>query len=186
MSLLNKGVRRTDSTMPERAMNPWFGKAIIIASSLVMVIIRAPHGRRSREELVVRSRKGVVESTLLAFAWLAFFVPLFWVGAPVFSFADYPLRLTALFFGVGCLAVGLWLFGRTQISARTGRLHSRCARGTNSSPRASTATSAIPCTAVYLSIPSARRSWYPTGLRARPTASPWCFSAPFASAPKSE
>jgi hypothetical protein len=28
-------------------MNPWFAKAAILASSLVMVIIRAPHGRRS-------------------------------------------------------------------------------------------------------------------------------------------
>jgi protein-S-isoprenylcysteine O-methyltransferase Ste14 len=100
-------------------MNPWFGKAIIIASSLVMVIIRAPHGRRSREVLVVRSRRGVVESTLLAFAWLAFFLPLIWVGAPVFSFADYPLRLTALFFGVVCLAVGLWLFARAHADLGT-------------------------------------------------------------------
>lgn len=32
---------------PSWPMNPWFAKAAILASSLVMVIIRAPHGRRS-------------------------------------------------------------------------------------------------------------------------------------------
>ena len=74
-------------------MSPWFGKAIILASSIVMVIIRAPHGQRSRGVKVVRSGRGALEIVLLALAWLAFFVPLVWVaGAPVFAFADYPLR----------------------------------------------------------------------------------------------
>jgi len=95
-------------------MDPWFGKATIIASSIVMVAIRAPHGQRSRAVKVARSRKGASEITLLTFAWLAFVVPLIWVAAPVFAFADYPLRPTALFFGIVCLAVGLWIFARSH------------------------------------------------------------------------
>ena len=77
-------------------MNPWFGKAIIIVSSILMVVMRAPHGQRSRAVKVVRSRKGAVEIVLLTVAWIASFVPLIWVAAPFFSFADYPLRPTAL------------------------------------------------------------------------------------------
>ena len=95
-------------------MDPWFGKALIIASSIVMVAIRAPHGQRSRAVKVARSRKGASEIALLTFAWFAFVVPLMWVAAPVFAFADYPLRPTALFFGIVCLAVGLWIFARSH------------------------------------------------------------------------
>ena len=39
-------------------MNPWFAKAIILASTMVMLVIRAPHGQRSREVKVVRSGRG--------------------------------------------------------------------------------------------------------------------------------
>jgi protein-S-isoprenylcysteine O-methyltransferase Ste14 len=95
-------------------MNPWFGKAIIIASSIVMVITRAPHGQRSRAIKVAASRKGALEVALVVFAWLAFVIPLIWVAAPVFSFADYPLRPAALFFGAVCLAAGLWIFARSH------------------------------------------------------------------------
>jgi protein-S-isoprenylcysteine O-methyltransferase Ste14 len=100
-------------------MNPWFGKAIILASSIVMVIIRAPHGQRSRGVKVVRSRRGTLEIVLLSLAWLAFFVPLVWVVAPVFAFADYPLRPAPLFAGVVALAVGLWLFARSHADLGT-------------------------------------------------------------------
>jgi protein-S-isoprenylcysteine O-methyltransferase Ste14 len=100
-------------------MNPWFAKATILASSIVMVIIRAPHGQRSRGVKVVRSRRGALEIALLAFAWLAFFVPLVWVAAPVFAFADYPLRPGPFFAGVVCLAVGLWLFARSHADLGT-------------------------------------------------------------------
>ena len=101
-------------------MSPWFGKAIILASSIVMVIIRAPHGQRSRRVKVVRSGWGALETVLLALAWLAFFVPLVWVaGAPVFAFADYLLRPVPLSAGVVCLAVGLWLFARSHADLGT-------------------------------------------------------------------
>jgi protein-S-isoprenylcysteine O-methyltransferase Ste14 len=100
-------------------MNPWLAKAIILASSIVMVIIRAPHGQRSRGVKVVKSRRGTLEIALLTLAWLAFFVPLVWVVAPVFAFADYPLRPAPLLAGVVCLAVGLWLFFRSHADLGT-------------------------------------------------------------------
>lgn len=100
-------------------MNPWFAKVIILASSIVMAIIRAPHGRRSRAVKVLRSMRGTLEIALLMVAWLAFFVPLIWIVAPVFAFADYPLRPIPLFAGIVCLAVGLWLFARSHADLGT-------------------------------------------------------------------
>jgi protein-S-isoprenylcysteine O-methyltransferase Ste14 len=95
-------------------MNPWFAKATILAATIAMVVIRAPHGHRSRSVKVLKSRKGTLEVLLLVIAWLSFFVPLVWVAAPVFAFADYPLRSAPLLLGVACLAAGLWLFQRSH------------------------------------------------------------------------
>jgi protein-S-isoprenylcysteine O-methyltransferase Ste14 len=100
-------------------MSPWFGKAVILASSLAMVIIRAPHGKRSRGVKVARSARGVLEVVLLTFAWLAFFVPLVWVASPVFAFADYSLHPGPLLAGVACLVAGLWLFARSHADLGT-------------------------------------------------------------------
>jgi hypothetical protein len=83
-------------------MNPWIAKAVILAASIVMVAIRAPHGQRSRGVKVVKNRKGKQEVILLTLAWLGFFVPLVWVASPAFSFAEYPLRLNPFIAGVVC------------------------------------------------------------------------------------
>jgi len=65
-------------------MNPWIAKTVILAASVVMVAIRAPHGQRSRGVKVVKNRKGRREILLLALAMLGFFVPLIWVASPAF------------------------------------------------------------------------------------------------------
>lgn len=100
-------------------MNPWFAKAIILLASIVLVIIRAPHGQRSRGIPVVMSRKGTLEIILLAIAWFAFFLPLIWILTPVLAFANYSLRLIPLFAGTLCLAIGLWLFHRSHADLGT-------------------------------------------------------------------
>ena len=95
-------------------MNPWIAKAMILAASVVMVVIRAPHGRRSRGVKVARSCKGPREVALLTLAWMGFLVPLIWVMSPVFSFAEYSLRPWAFGAGVLCLVGGLWWFQRSH------------------------------------------------------------------------
>lgn len=95
-------------------MNPWIAKGVILAASIAMVVIRAPHGQRSRGVKVVKDRKGKREVALLTLAMLGFFVPLIWVASPVFSFAEYPLYLGPLIAGVVCLVIGLWLFYRSH------------------------------------------------------------------------
>src|SRR4030095_14827807 len=89
-------------------MNPWIAKAVILAASVVMIVIRAPHGRRSRGVRVARSCKGPREAALLTLAWMGFLVPLLWVVFPVFSFAQYSLRPWPFGAGVLCLVAGLW------------------------------------------------------------------------------
>jgi len=100
-------------------MNPWIAKAVILGASVVMVVIRAPHGRRSRKVKVARSCKSRREIILLTLAWIGFFVPLVWVASPAFSFAEYPLRLGPLIAGVACFVVGLWLFHRSHADLGT-------------------------------------------------------------------
>ncbi len=95
-------------------MNPWFAKAVILLASIVMVVIRAPYGQRSRTIPVARSRRGPLEIGLLTIAWVAFFLPLIWIVTPLFAFADYPLHPIPLAAGTVCLAFGLWLFHRSH------------------------------------------------------------------------
>ena len=95
-------------------MNAWIAKALVLAATVVMIAIRAPHGQRSRGIRVVKSRKGTLEIGLLTLAWLGFFLPLIWVVSPALSFADYPLRAGPLVAGVLCFVVGLWLLYRSH------------------------------------------------------------------------
>jgi protein-S-isoprenylcysteine O-methyltransferase Ste14 len=95
-------------------MNPWIAKAVVLAGTLVMVGIRAPHGRRSRRVKVAASYKTPLETGLLVLAWVGFFIPLIWLVSPAFSFAEYPLKSGPLVGGVLCLVIGLWLFYRSH------------------------------------------------------------------------
>ena len=100
-------------------MNPWIAKAVVLASTLVMIAIRAPHGRRSRNVRVATSHKTRLETGLLVLAWVGFFVPLVWVASPAFSFAEYPLGTGPFIGGVMCLVIGLWLFYRSHTDLGT-------------------------------------------------------------------
>ena len=100
-------------------MNPWIAKAVILAASVVLIAIRAPHGQRSRSIKIVKSRKGKLETVLLSLMWIAFFVPLVWIAVPVFSFAEYPLRIGPLGVGIACFTAGLWLFFRSHADLGT-------------------------------------------------------------------
>lgn len=100
-------------------MNPWFAKTVIILAAVAMIVIRAPHGRRSGAVPVVTSRRGPLELMLLTIAWIAFFVPLVWIATPVLAFADYPLQPVPFVIGSLCLVLGLWLFHRSHADLGT-------------------------------------------------------------------
>ena len=100
-------------------MNPWIAKALVLAATVVMIAMRAPHGQRSRRVKVAKSHKTRLEAALLILAWLAFFVPLGWIVSPAFSFAEYPLRVGPFVAGVACYVIGLWLFHRSHTDLGT-------------------------------------------------------------------
>jgi protein-S-isoprenylcysteine O-methyltransferase Ste14 len=100
-------------------LNPWIAKALVLAGTVVMVAIRAPHGRRSRTVNLAGSYKTPVETSLLVLAWVGFLIPLIWVASPAFSFAEYGLRIGPLVTGAIFLAIGLWLFYRSHADLGT-------------------------------------------------------------------
>src|SRR5436309_14324447 len=100
-------------------MNPWIPKTLALTATIVMIAIRAPHGRRSRIVKIATSHKTPLETGLLVFAWIGFFVPLIWVASPAFSFAEYSLGAGPLVAGVMSLAIGLWLFYRSYADLGT-------------------------------------------------------------------
>ena len=100
-------------------MNPWIAKALAMAGTVVMIAIRAPHGRRSRMVKVAASHKTPLETGILILAWIGFFVPLVWVASRALSFAAYPLGAGPLAAGAMCLGIGLWLFYRSHADLGT-------------------------------------------------------------------
>ena len=100
-------------------MNPWIAKVVLLAATVVMMAIRAPHGHRSRSVKVAKSHKTSLETALLVLAWVGFFIPLIWLASPLLSFAEYPLSLGPLVAGVVCFVIGLWFFYRSHADLGT-------------------------------------------------------------------
>jgi len=129
------------------AMNPWIAKALVLAGTVVLIAIRAPHGHRSRMVKIATSYKTARETGLLVLAWVGFFVPLVWVASPAFAFAEYALGSGPLAAGAMCLrSASGSSTGRTLTLVPIGRSPWRCASSIDSSPRAFIAVSAIRCT----------------------------------------
>jgi protein-S-isoprenylcysteine O-methyltransferase Ste14 len=105
--------------MDRSAMNPWFAKAVVLMSSIAMVLIRAPHGNRSRAVTVAESRKGLLEVALLTVAWIGFLTPMLWIATPWLGFADFRLSAVPLLLGSVVLALSLWLFHRSHVDLGT-------------------------------------------------------------------
>ena len=100
-------------------MNPWFAKAVVLIASIVTVLIRAPHGKRSRTVKVAKSRQGPLEVSVLTVAWMAFFVPILWIATPWLAFTNFPLYPFSLIIGSFLLALSLWLFHRSHADLGT-------------------------------------------------------------------
>src|SRR6476660_7826328 len=149
-------------------MNPWVAKVVVLAATLTMIAVRAPHGRRSRNVKVVRSHKTSLEAGLLALAWIGFVIPLIWLASPVLSFAEYPLRLGPLVAGVICFVIGLWLFYKSHADLGTNWSITLEVREQHRLiTQACIVGSAIRCTRHWCCIPLARRSSSRTGSQVR-------------------
>src|ERR1039458_10505388 len=101
-------------------MNAWIGKTAFLLGLVVFVAIRVPHDKRSKETKIAESRKGALEGTLLVLMGIGGFVlPLAFILSPLFSFADYALRLLPLFGGIVCLGFSFWLFHKSHADLRS-------------------------------------------------------------------
>jgi protein-S-isoprenylcysteine O-methyltransferase Ste14 len=100
-------------------MNPWIATAVILAANIAIVVIRAPHGHRSRSVRVAKNRKGTLENILLIIAGVSFFLTLLWIATPLLAFADYPLHPALFVAGTLLLAFGIWLLYRSHAELGT-------------------------------------------------------------------
>jgi protein-S-isoprenylcysteine O-methyltransferase Ste14 len=100
-------------------MDPWYPRIAVIAASIALVAIRAPHGQRSRAMRTKTSARGAFENLLLGFAMLAFFLPLVWVVSAQPASANYALEPIAFWSGSVVLVASLWLFARSHVDLGT-------------------------------------------------------------------
>jgi protein-S-isoprenylcysteine O-methyltransferase Ste14 len=97
-------------------LNPWFGKAAILAIIIAIGIIRAPFGKQSRNIPIISNRRGPREMVVLALAWLgSMILPLLWVFSPFLAVADYALNPLVFCTGAFIAAFGVWLFRQSHI-----------------------------------------------------------------------
>src|SRR5262245_56970886 len=97
-------------------MNIWFGKAAALASLVGFIIIRAPHGKRSRTARVAENHVGPLEVALLAGATLGTtLLPVIWAVTGFPSRADFPLHPVLFLLGLLFMVAGFWLFHRSHV-----------------------------------------------------------------------
>ena len=101
-------------------MNRWYGQGAFLVSFVLMILIRAPHGNRSRKIRVVQTHRNHRERALVAIMWVVTLVlPAVALATPLLSFADYSLQAWTLWAGVICATGGLWLFHRSHVDLGT-------------------------------------------------------------------
>jgi protein-S-isoprenylcysteine O-methyltransferase Ste14 len=89
-------------------------------SAILLIVIPAAVHRRDVKPTIAKSRKGLLERTLLTLVSVAFLSVLIWVATPLLAFADYPLRPLPFIAGMACLALGLWFLYRSHADLGTG------------------------------------------------------------------
>jgi protein-S-isoprenylcysteine O-methyltransferase Ste14 len=100
-------------------MDVWYARGAVLAATVAMIAIRAPHGQRSRGVKVAETRKGGREIALLTLMWAGFFLPLVWVASGWPASADYALHPAQYAAGVAAYVAGLWIFHRSHADLGT-------------------------------------------------------------------
>jgi len=100
-------------------LDPRIAKTIVFVAAVATIVIRAPHGRRSRTVPIAHNAKGALETTLLMLVMAGYVLPVLWIAWPVFPFADYPLRAVPLLAGTVSFVAGLVLFHRAHADLGT-------------------------------------------------------------------
>ena len=101
-------------------MNPWYGYSLVIVGIIGTIVIRAPHGERSRKIKVVEDRKAKSDVALIIVSSLfMILLPVLSMSSPWLKFADYALSPGAFTVGAVALANYFWLFYRSHADLGT-------------------------------------------------------------------
>ncbi len=95
-------------------MHPWFARSALLAATFLLLFLPARLHPRGTGARTASSRKGRLETLLLALQFLGFFLPLVWVATPWLAFADRALRPAPFLAGLACFAAGLGLLHKTH------------------------------------------------------------------------
>lgn len=97
-------------------MPAWTPAVLYVASTVGMLVVRAPHIRRSVRVRVVLSRVGARERALLTLVLLGMLLlPLAWLATPWLDAAERPAPTWTLALGACAAALGLWLLHRSHV-----------------------------------------------------------------------
>lgn len=97
-------------------MDPFYGKLATFVNLLVYVLIRWPHGNRSKTLAISETYHKGLETLLLLGAFLGTtLIPIVWLVSGFPAFADYPLHPVAFWFGICFAVAGNWLFHRSHV-----------------------------------------------------------------------
>ena len=89
-------------------MNPAYAKGIVLLANIIFFILRGVIKWRVSGVPVAKRRIGAVEIVLILVVTAGQVVPLIWLAAQNFAFADYPAHPSALIVGVMLYGWGLW------------------------------------------------------------------------------
>jgi protein-S-isoprenylcysteine O-methyltransferase Ste14 len=95
-------------------MNPWFGHGALLLGCVLCIAIRAPYEKQSKGVAIEESRRGGLETLLIALMGFGFLLLPVAALTPLLAFAEYELHPAAFVAGAACMLVGLWLFHRSH------------------------------------------------------------------------
>lgn len=90
-------------------------KIIFVVGLISSSVIRTPHQRINKQNIIVDNRKTTQENSLLFLVFLGMFIlPMVYVLTPWLNFANYSLPIWANVLGILTFAIALWLFWKSH------------------------------------------------------------------------
>lgn len=90
-------------------------KIIFLVGLVATNIIRIPHQRKNKQNIIIDNRKTAQENSLLFLVALGMFIlPMIYVFTSWFNFANYSLPAWANVLGILIFVIALWLFWKSH------------------------------------------------------------------------
>lgn len=96
-------------------LNGTVGESVWFLSMILVLIIRAPHGKRNQANKIVGDRKDSIEQMVLTGMFITMFLlPMLELATRSFSFASYSLPFWTIWLGIALQFPFIWLFWRAH------------------------------------------------------------------------